>query len=148
MTERAEILLVEDYEPDARLIALLLQRNGVTNKLHIVRDAVEALDFILERGEPKNQSAKCCLGVVLVDIHLPKMDGWDVLRQIKQNAPTRDIAVIMLSGHVFPEDEQQAGELGALGCLVKPVAFDKLRDLLSDAGISLIITRPGAPAKR
>ncbi len=142
MAEPVEILLVEDYEPDARLIALLLKKHRVANKLHHVRDPGEALDFVFGRGAHRHRGPDHPVGVVLVDIHLPKMDGWEVLRQIRQDDRTNQLSVILLSGYLFPDDFEKARQMGASGCLLKPVSFDKLRDALTESGFEWSITAP------
>lgn len=145
----SEILLVEDYEPDTRLIALAFTRNGVANKLHIVHDAGEALDLLLDRNGSRNTVADLsAIGLVMVDIHLPKFDGWEVLHRLKENAATRHLDVIMLSGCVFPEDTEKARELGALGCLAKPVELDELRKILAGSRFPLAIAAPAIPRER
>lgn len=142
MLEPVDILLVEDYEPDARLIALLLRKNRIANKLHVLRDPIEVLDFLFGRGAHRQRSSGNPLGVVLLDIHLPKMDGWELLRQIRENDQTKHLPVIMLSGYLFPDDIEKARQWGAIGCLLKPLAFDKLRELLTEAGFGWFLTAP------
>lgn len=139
MPKPVEILLVEDYEPDAQLIAILLKKHRIANKVHFVRDGGEALDFIFGRGARIDYGFKQSPGVVLLDIRMPKMDGWEVLRQIKQDPQTRNIPVVMLSGSLFEEDLEKARQLGVLGCLTKPVQFEKLRDLLTEAAFTWLL---------
>jgi CheY-like chemotaxis protein len=142
MLEPVDMLLVEDYEPDARLIGLLLRKNRIANKLHILRDPIEALDFLFGRGAHRQRSPGNPLGAVLLDVHLPKMDGWNLLRQIRENDQTQHLPVIMLSGNLFPDDVERAQQLGANGCLLKPVVFEKLRELLTEAGFGWSFTAP------
>ncbi len=140
MSKPVEILLVEDYEPDAQLILILLKKNRIANKVQLVRDGAEALDFVFCRGAYHKRTMENLPGVVLLDIRLPKMDGWEVLRQIRQDKRTFNIPVVMLSGSMFTPDLQKGKQLGALGCLPKPMQFEKLRDLLKDTGFVWSIT--------
>ena len=126
MPKPVDILLVEDYEPDAQLILILLKKNRIANKVQLVRDGAEALDYVFCRGAYQKRSFDHPPGVVLLDIRLPKMDGWEVLRQIRQDKRTGSIPVIMLSGSLFTPDLQKGKQLGALGCITKPMQFEKL----------------------
>src|SRR5689334_14293899 len=133
MSEPVEILLVEDYEPDTQLVSILLKKNRIANKVHLVRDGGEALDFLFCRGKYTNRSFDKPPGVILLDIRLPKLDGWEVLRQLRQDPRTSSIPVVMLSGSVFAGDLEKARQFGVLGCLPKPIQFEKLRELLTES---------------
>ncbi len=139
MPEPVEILLVEDYEPDAQLILILLKKHQIANKVRFVRDGGEALDFMFCRGAYRDRSFEHPPGVVLLDIRMPKMDGLEVLSQIRQHPQTRQVPVVMLSGSLFPEDLAKARRLGALGCIPKPLQFEKLRDLLAESGFTWLL---------
>ncbi|HZQ47099.1 MAG TPA: response regulator [Verrucomicrobiae bacterium] len=134
MSEPVEILLVEDYEPDAQLVSILLKRNRIANKVHLVRDGGEALDFLFCRGAYHRRSFEHPPGVVLLDIRLPKLDGWEVLHRLRQDPRTSRIPVVIMSGSIYAEDMEKGKQLGALGCLSKPVPFEKLRELLTESG--------------
>ena len=133
MKEPVEILLVEDYEPDAHFITRLLGKNRVTNKLQIVSDGAAALDFVFCRRAYRTRDIAKPPGVVLLDTRLPKVDGWEILRQIKEDPRTRKIPVIIITGSVFEEDLAKGEALGADGCLAKPVRFEALREVLNRA---------------
>ena len=142
MLQTVEILVVEDYEPDAHLLQLLLKRHHILNTVHTVTDGSAALDFLFARGTYARRGNEPLPGVVIMDIRLPKLDGWQVLRQIRENPRTRDLPVILLSGSLFEEEQERAKNLGANGCLEKPVKIESLRDMLNKCGFSWAIAEP------
>lgn len=136
MPEPVEILIVEDYGPDAQLLLLLLKRNRIANKVQVVHDGCAALDFIFCRGAYATNSLEPLPRVVFLDIRLPKVDGWEVLSQIKRDPRTRGIIVIMLSGSLFPQELTMARQLGADGCIAKPSNAEELRQALGLCGFA------------
>ena len=142
MLQPVEILVVEDYESDAHLLQLLLKRHHILNKTHVVTDGSSALDFLFARGAYANRAGEPFPGVVIMDIRLPKLDGWEVLRQIRQNPYTRDLPVIIMSGSLLERENVTAQELGANACLSKPFNIQILRDALNKCGFSWAIAEP------
>lgn len=134
MAETAEILLVEDYEPDEHHLAIVLRRNRVTSKVQVVRDGNEALDFLFCRRRFQNRNAEQPPKVIFLDVRMPKVDGLEVLRQIKQDPRTRNIPVIVFTGSVFDQELEQARQLGAVGVLQKPVEFSTLQNMCREFG--------------
>ncbi len=137
MAEPFEILLVEDYEPDAEYLLRLFKKHRVTNQIHVALDGGQALDFLFCRGAYRQRKADTAPLVVLLDIRLPKLDGWEILKQIKENPQTASIPVVMLSGSVFAEESERAQELGAVGCASKPVHMEELERLIAATGHAL-----------
>jgi two-component system, response regulator len=135
MSEPFEILLVEDYVPDAELVIRMFKRNRITNKIHVVSDGNEALDFVFCRGAWRSRKIGQPPLVALVDIRLPKIDGWEILRQIKQNPQTNGIPVIMVSGSLFEAEAERARGLGADGSLSKPVRMSELKAALKECDV-------------
>ncbi len=135
--EHTEILLVEDYEPDAQYLGYLLRRSHVTNPLKLVSDGHEALDFLLCQGAYRDRNPAQMPKVVLLDIRLPKVDGVGVLRQIKQDTRTRSIPVIVLTGSKFEEDLEQARQAGADGFLTKPISLEAMQRACRQFGFEL-----------
>jgi two-component system response regulator len=134
MAELFEILLVEDYEPDAQLVLRLFRKSRIANKLHVVHDGIQALDFVFCRGAFHHRHFGNAPLVVILDIRLPKVDGWEVLRQIKQNLRTNGIAVLMTSGSLWSEELEKSRQMGAIGCIPKPIKLGELRAALAQAG--------------
>lgn len=144
MVVAPEILLAEDYEPDVQLALILFKKNRIGNEIHVVRDGSEALDFVFCRGAHEDRTFDNLPGVVLLDIRLPKVDGWEVLRRIKQDPRTAKISVIMASGSLFANELQKSRSLGATGCLEKPLKLDALRKSLLHAGFRWFMADPVA----
>jgi two-component system response regulator len=142
MLQPFEILVVEDYEPDAHLLQLLLKRHHILNKAHAVTDGSSALDFLFARGTYSDRASEPLPGVVIMDIRLPKLDGWEVLRQIRQNPLTNDLPVIIMTGSLFEKEQQAAHLLGANACISKPIRIEALRSALNQCGFSWAIAEP------
>jgi two-component system, response regulator len=136
MAEPTEILLVEDYELDEHHLAIVLRRNRVISTVQVVRDGSEALDFLFSRGKHQSRGADRPPKIVFLDIRMPKMDGLEVLRQIKQDPRTRNIPVVVLTGSEFEWELEQARQLGAVGILPKPVEFSKLQSMCRQFGFA------------
>lgn len=130
-----EILIVEDNPNDAEMAMRALKRNNLTNKVYIVNDGEEALDFILSRG--KYSIRKKCVRprMVLLDLKLPKIDGLEVLREIKGNPETRIIPVIVLTSSKEEKDLIESYKLGVNSYIVKPVEFEKFVDAVNELGM-------------
>jgi two-component system response regulator len=140
MAEPVEILVVEDYEPDAQLLRLLFRRHHILNLVHVATDGVAALDFIFARGSHVERVSEPIPLVVIMDIRLPKLDGWEVLRQLREDARTRNLPVIIVSGTVFEQEAAKAESLGANACIPKPVTIDELVKAFKKCGILMSLT--------
>jgi CheY-like chemotaxis protein len=139
MTDPFEILLVEDYEPDVQLVLRLFRKNRIANKLHVVHDGIQALDFVFCRGAFHHRTFENPPLVVLLDIRLPKVDGWEVLRQMKLDPRTKGIAVVMISGSLFAEELERSRQSGASGCVPKPIQLEDMRDAFVRSGFAWTI---------
>jgi CheY-like chemotaxis protein len=119
------ILLVEDNPMDVDLTLRAFKRRRVTNDFQVARDGEEALAWLArwEAGEPWP-------AVILLDLKLPKVDGLEVLRQLKQHATLRVIPVVVLTTSADSGDVQTAYNLGANSYIVKPVEFEKFMDVM------------------
>lgn len=118
------ILLVEDNPMDVDLTIRAFQRRRLSNPIEVARDGREALDWLprWEAGEPTP-------AVVLLDLKLPKIDGLDVLRALKEHNRFRKIPVVVLTTSAEQRDVQEAYRLGVNSYIVKPVNFDKFMDV-------------------
>lgn len=123
MTDRP-ILLVEDNPMDVDLTLRAFKRRRVTNPVHVARDGEEALAWLprWEAGEPWP-------AVILLDLKLPRVDGLEVLRQLKQHPTLRAIPVVVLTTSEEGADVQAAYQLGVNSYIVKPVEFEKFMDV-------------------
>ncbi len=120
-----EILLVEDSDEDAELAIRALKQKKLANDLFRVKDGAEALDFIFATGSYADRNGQPKPRVVLLDLKLPKVDGMEVLRRLKEDPTTRTIPVVMLTSSKEDRDLEAAYRLGVNSYIVKPVEFDK-----------------------
>ena len=144
--EQVEILLAEDSEADAEMTIRALRRNNLANRLVWVKDGAEALDFIFRRGAYASRPAGAPK-LVLLDLKMPKVDGIEVLRQVKSNEETKAIPVVMLTSSAEERDIVASYSLGVNSYVVKPVDFAKFVDEVAKAGCYWVLVNrlPGAP---
>jgi two-component system, response regulator len=133
--QEVEILLVEDNPNDAELTLRALKRNNMTNKVHLVRDGAEALDFIFATGIYSNRNANHAPKMILLDLKLPKVDGREVLKRIKGDEKLRSIPVVVLTSSKEEKDVFASYQSGVNSYIVKPVEFDKFMDCVSELGL-------------
>lgn len=124
-----EILLVEDNESDAELITRVLRKHHLANNIVLLKDGVEALEFL------SGENTKKAPHVVLLDIKLPKLDGIEVLRRMKSDSRTKDIPVVILTSSNQDRDIQAAYELGVNSYVTKPIRFDEFAKVISELGL-------------
>ncbi len=133
MTPIKRILLVEDSPRDAELILDALGGHKLANEVVHVRDGAEALDYLYRRGEfadrPDGQPA-----LMLLDLTLPKVDGLDVLRQIKGDAALKTIPVVMMTSSREEQDLLNTYQLGVNAYVVKPMRFQDFVDAVRQVG--------------
>jgi len=130
-----EILLVEDNPSDLELTLHALKRNNITNRIHVVSDGEEALDFIFCNNEYAKRDISITPRIILLDLKLPKIDGIEVLRRIKGDARTRRIPVVMLTTSGEENDIVESYELGANSYIIKPVDFDQFTEAVRQLGL-------------
>lgn len=128
----AEILLVEDDFDHAELITRILQDNQMVNQIHHVADGEAALDYLFQRGEYADPERSPRPHLIPLDLRLPKIDGFEVLRQIKRDEELRRIPLVVLTSSQADSDITRAGDNYVNSYLVKPVAFDEFRRMLRD----------------
>jgi CheY-like chemotaxis protein len=134
MVKLRRILLVEDSQYDAELIVEALAENGLANEVEIVRDGVEALDYLLHRGKFE-LTADGNPALVLLDLHLPKLDGLEVLERIKNDPGLRSIPVVMLTSSRAEQDMVKSYGLGVNAYVVKPVDFQEFAMAVKQVGL-------------
>ena len=132
--EPVDILLVEDNPRDAELTLRAFKKRNLDNRLYVVEDGAEALDFIFCRGQYEEREISHPPKVVLLDLKLPKVNGLEVLREIKSDERTRTIPIVMVTSSQEDPDIKAAYDLGANSYVVKPVAFDTFTEAMSQIG--------------
>ncbi len=136
MNENAvEILLVEDNPNDVELTLHAFKKNHISNHLHIVRDGAEALEFIFCTGAYAERSIDSTPKVILLDLKLPKVDGLEVLRRIKEDPRTQATPVVVLSSSREDRDLVESYRLGVNSYIVKPVDFEKFTEAVNQIGL-------------
>ncbi len=130
-----EILIVEDNLDDAEMALRALKQNKLTNKVLVVGDGEEALDFVFARGKYKERPIAKKPKIILLDLKLPKVDGLEVLKVIKSDEVARMIPVIVLTSSKEESDMIESYRLGVNSYIVKPVDFDKFVDAIRDLGL-------------
>jgi CheY-like chemotaxis protein len=128
------ILLVEDNPHDLELTLVALERSQLANQVIVLRDGAEALDYLLRRGDYADR-ADGNPAVLLLDLKLPKVDGLEVLKIVRETAELRSVPVVMLTSSREEPDLAKAYELGVNAYVVKPVEFRDFVAAISDLGI-------------
>ena len=149
MIEDIDILLVEDSAADQEMTMRTLQKRHVSNRVHIVGDGAEALDFLFGRGKYEGRTPQHAPKVMLLDIKLPKMNGIEVLRAVKGHPEFRSMPVVMLTSSREEPDILECYGLGVNSYIVKPVDFDQFSDAVAGVGLYwLILNEPPPPGAR
>ena len=142
--QHVEILLVEDSAADAEMTLRTLKKRGIANDIEWVRDGVEAIEFLRCEGawsERRNGHPR----LVLLDLKMPRMDGLEVLRSLKQDARTRHIPVVMMTSSQEEGDLIASYSLGVNSYIVKPVDFDSFAETVAQVGMYWVLANETAP---
>lgn len=130
-----EILLVEDNPNDAELALRALKKNNLANKIHLVKDGAEALEFIFAAGAYAGRNIGNKPKVIFLDLKLPKVDGLEVLRKVKSDERTRAIPIVVLTSSHEERDVVESYKFGVNSYIVKPVDFDKFIHAVAELGM-------------
>jgi CheY-like chemotaxis protein len=137
------ILLVEDNPDDVELTLRALKANNIANSVTVCRDGVEALDYLFGNGEQGREAVSRLPQVVLLDIKLPKVDGLEVLRQLRGNERTRLLPVLILTSSKEEQDITRSYGLGANSYIRKPVDFTQFSEAVRQLGLYwLVLNEP------
>ena len=129
------ILLVEDNLSDVKLTERALKQNQITNELVHAEDGREALDYLFGTGQYAGRDVRKAPAVVLLDLKLPKVDGLEVLRQIRADERTRLLPVVVLTSSSQEEDIIVSYKLGANSYICKPVDFTRFAEAVRTLGL-------------
>ena len=149
MTQLKRMLLAEDNEHDVELTLSALSEYRLANEVVVVRDGAEALDYLYRRGKYQQREEGNPV-VVLLDLKMPKVDGLEVLRRIKEDDTLRQIPVVMLTSSREENDLVESYRLGVNAYVVKPVDFAAFVDAVSEVGVfwAVINEPPPGTVKR
>ena len=142
------ILLVEDNPSDIGLTQRAFAKSRITNKLVIAEDGQEALDYLFAAGKHTGRDVSEVPALVLLDLKLPRVDGLEVLRQIRADPRTDRIPVVILTTSQEEQDVAQSYDLGANSYIRKPVDFVKFAQAIEHLGLYWLVLNEPAPPKR
>ncbi len=139
-----EILLVEDNPTDAELALRALNKHNLTNNVEWVKDGAAALDFLFRRGDYAART-NSQPHVVMLDLRLPKVDGLEVLQQMRANERTRLIPVVVMTSSKEERDIVASYKLGANSFVSKPVGFEEFAKTVAELGLYWMLVNRVAP---
>ena len=138
-----EILLVEDNPNDVKLALYAFDTHKIANKVHVVRDGAEALEYIFCKGRYSDRDMTETPKVILLDLKLPLVDGLEVLRQIKEDPRTQSLPVVVMTSSREDRDVAEAYALGVNSYIVKPVDFEQFTEVSRQLGYYwLLLNQP------
>jgi len=140
-----EILLVEDNPKDVELTLHALRKENLCNHIHVARDGEEALDFLFCRGSYSDRSLDHPPKLVILDLKLPKVDGMEVLREIKKNVHTQAIPVTVLTSSKEDRNLVESYKLGVNSYIQKPVDFNQFRETVKKLGLYWLVVNQTPP---
>ena len=139
------ILLVEDNPDDEALTLRALSRNGIKHQVQVAHDGVEALDYLFGRGKHEGRDTRQQPVVTLLDLKLPRLDGLEVLRHVRNDARTRSLPVVILTSSREDQDLVQGYGLGANSYIRKPVDFTQFVEAVRQVGSYWLILNEDLP---
>ena len=142
------ILLVEDNPMDEELTLRALKKSKILNPVVVARDGVAALDYLFARGPHVGRSNAELPQLVLLDLKLPKLDGLEVLKEIRQHELTKLLPVVILTSSVEEDDVAQGYSLGANSYVRKPVDFDHFSEAVRQLGLYWLVLNQVVPPGR
>jgi two-component system, response regulator len=142
---KLDILLVEDNQDDRDLALHALTQGKLAHNIVVARDGEEALDFLFCRGAFAQRSFENPPKLVLLDLKLPKVDGMEVLKQVKSDPRTRTIPIVIMTSSKEERDLAAGYNLGANSYIQKPVDFDKFRETVKRIGLYWLVINQSVP---
>jgi CheY-like chemotaxis protein len=139
------ILLVEDNEQDELLTIRALKKNNIYNEVVVCRDGAEALEYLFGKGKYEGRDVTQLPQVVLLDLKLPKIDGLEVLKQLRADPRTRRLPVVILTTSKEDQDVSKGYDLGANSYVRKPVDFTEFSDAVKNLGLYWLLLNESPP---
>ena len=141
------ILLVEDNPDDVKLTLRAFKRNNMLNPIVVIRDGIEALDFLFARGAHAERAGKPLPTLIILDLKLPKLDGLGVLKAVRGDDRTRLIPVVIMTSSKEEQDLVQSYSLGANSYVRKPVDFAEFMEAVRVLGVYWLMTNQPPPER-
>jgi len=145
--ENKVILLVEDNPRDEALTLRALKKSNIANDVIVARDGVEALDYLFGTGKYAERDTQDAPQLILLDLKLPKVDGLQVLRKIREDEHTRRLPVVIFTSSSEEEDMIKSYELGANSYVRKPVDFEQFLEATRQLGLYWLVLNQVAPTE-
>ena len=142
--EMVDILLVEDNDNDTLLVVQALKKANLTNRIFVVRDGAQALDFLFCTGQFAYRRMNDHPQVILLDLNLPKIDGLEVLRRVKADNRTHDIPVVVLTASKYDDAIAICKRLGAESFIAKPVDFQNFSAMTLQLSLQWALLKPNS----
>jgi CheY-like chemotaxis protein len=142
------ILLVEDNPDDELLTLRALKKNNILNEVVVARDGAEALDYLFGTGEHAGRDVSLMPQLILLDLRLPKVEGLEVLRRLREDERTRLLPVVILTSSDEEQDIVDSYKLGANSYIRKPVGFAQFSEAVQSLGLYWLILNQGLPPGR
>ena len=142
------ILLVEDNADDEMLTLRALKKNNIRNEVVVARDGSEALDYLFGTGIHAGRDLRMMPQIILLDLKLPKVDGFEVLTRVRSSEATKLLPVVILTTSNEDQDRIRGYGLGANSFVRKPVEFDKFIEAVRQLGLYWLILNEAAPVPR
>ena len=139
------ILLVEDNPDDVELTLLALKKHNISNKVVVVRDGAEALDYLFTTGAYADRDRSTVPAVILLDLELPRIDGLEVLRRLRADERTKLLPVVMFTSSKEEEDMVNGYKLGVNSYVRKPVDFNQFSDAVKQLGLYWLLLNEPPP---
>jgi two-component system response regulator len=139
------VLLVEDNPDDVELTLRAFKKNNLLNEVVVANDGAEALDYLFGTGSYAGRDASVLPQLVLLDLKLPRVDGLEVLRQLRTNERTELLPVVMLTSSKEEQDLVQSYRLGANSYIRKPVDFDQFMEAVRQLGLYWLVLNEPPP---
>jgi two-component system response regulator len=146
MNGAIEILLVEDNANDVELTLHALAKHNLANKIHVLRDGEEAMDFLFCRGPFSERTFDNPPKVVLLDLKLPKIDGLEILRALKSDPRTRAMPVVVMTSSLQQRDMVDSYHLGVNSYIQKPINFGEFQEVIRQLGYYWLAVNQPPPA--
>ena len=142
------ILLVEDNPNDEELTLRTLHKSRIANKVAVVRDGAQALDYLFGAGEQAGRDLPVLPQLILLDLKLPKIDGLEVLRRLRAHPRTRLLPVAILTSYREEKDMLSTYDLGANSYIHKPVDFKQLSEAVRQLGLAWLVLNAPQPERK
>ncbi|MDP3852767.1 response regulator [Phenylobacterium sp.] len=139
------ILLVEDNPDDVDLTLRAFEKNNIANAIFVVRDGAEALDYLFARGVYSERDPRDIPAVVLLDLKLPKVDGLEVLKQVRADPHVRLVPIVILTSSREEQDRLRGYSLGANSYVQKPVDFERFSEAARQLGLYWLVLNEAPP---